>query len=189
MYKRQTYTVGRVFGYLPGWFGPELPWWNTTKWNKEATALIAELDANPSFLCTHETPESKGGRRVRMARYFSGSERLMRGVVKYGSDCEGPPRHVHGGCSAATANQIAIDFASNLVHFPIKHSTSINVDYFMKVPLGSQLGFECKLMEGTHLNEGEIATKVKFFSLKNGNVYVEADVWFVDFQRPTTSRL
>ena len=175
-----TYGAGRLLGYLPGWFGPELPSWSSTAWSKEAQQLIAQLETDATYICTARVFDGKAARRVRIARYFSSTERVMKGVVKYGSDCEGPPRCVHGGCTAATANQIAIDFASNVLGYPIAYSTSLNVDYLVKIPLGSQLGFDCVLSEDEkpHL-ASRLVVRVSFFSLTNAEkIFAEAKVVF-----------
>jgi hypothetical protein len=177
-----TYGAGRTLGYLPGWFGPERSHWNSLEWSKEAQHAIAQFETDATYTCTARVYDGKGARRVRFARYFSLTEKAIKGVVKFGSDCEGPPRCVHGGCTAATANQIAIDLASNLLGFPVAYSSNLNVDYLIKIPLGSQLGFDCVLSENEQL-ASRIVTKVRFFSLsKPDQVFAQARVLFENVQ-------
>jgi len=172
-----TYSLGRSLGYISGWYGPELPSWSSTIWNRDAQQVIDELSRDPSYFCSLNMKNSSG-RRTMLIQFYSTIQRMARGVVKYGSDCEGPPRCVHGGCTVATANQIATEFVSRYLNVPSPASLNLDVDYLIKIPLGSQLEFDCCLAD-TAYSEDSISTKVRFFSIEDkSKVYAKATVSF-----------
>jgi hypothetical protein len=179
-----TYSAGRILGYTPGWFGPESAAWNVVEWNKNALEHIKQIESDPTFIRTTCIERKKNPRKVMRVGYYSSVQRVLKGVVKFGSDCEGPPRCCHGGCSASTANLFAIDFVRHFM--PTKafsQPSTLQIDYFMKIPLGLQLGVECVLIE-EDLNR--LVVEVSFFSLRERNVYIKSKVTFTSMDMNTS---
>jgi len=105
---------------------------------------------------------------------------MLKGVVRFGSDCEGPPRHTHGGCIAAFADQVMGTFViRNRLHMYLTGSLTVN--YKKITPLGSQLGWEVTL-DGDFVSDWR-KTKVLFemYSLDGSRtVYATASALFVN---------
>jgi len=151
-----TIGVLTALGYLPIWFGPEPRAWNREFWDKPACELLDELDSADStfvlyrplesvrnFLQTGPHPDSTANRRIRRVLYFSRQLKMTRGVVHFGADVEGPPRCVHGGATAAFLDAVAGVTAYRTNRMPCV-TANLNINYREKIPLGSQLGVECK---------------------------------------------
>lgn len=216
-------TVGvlQLLGFLPLWFGAEVRRWNRKSWDTEACALMDELENDGSgyfvyvpqqelarnFLQTGQHTNTTSSRKVRRQVYFNPVLKKLKGVVHFGSDTEGPPRCVHGGCLATVIQAMTALCASCICMSPSpSHITStLSVDYREKTPLGSQLGLECELVgDEAVLHEGKYIRKLtlvcKVFSLKDpsrlfargtATVFRDLDnVLAVDmFDRPSFSRL
>ena len=143
-----TYVVMLATGHAPLWFGPERREWSAMYWNEDARRVLKELHAKDGFAL--HAPQSSdrnylaadpdSARRVRRVLFVNAEERKGLGVVRFGADCEGPPRHVHGGCTAATMDQLMGSFVVNAFRSPFVTAT-LKIDYAEKIPLGSQLGF------------------------------------------------
>jgi acyl-coenzyme A thioesterase PaaI-like protein len=193
-------TVGicTILGYLPLWFGPELRMWNREFWDAPACELLDKLDADPNFslyravesnrnfLQTGPHPDSTPDRRVRRVLYFSRKERTVLGVVHFGADVEGPPRSVHGGCTAAVLDAVAGVAAYRTNRMPCV-TANLNVNYREKIPLGSQLGVECKHESSDGLRKSRFSFKL--FSLRDPEkVYANGDALFINAVIPSNKK-
>ena len=191
-----TYATMLATGHAPLWFGPERREWSSDQWGAHANRVMAELTASASYALhmprssdrNYLAAEPDSHRRVRRALFYSSEERCARGVVKFGADVEGPPRHVHGGCIAATADQLMGIFVMRLWMFPVV-TASLTVDYREKIPLGSQLGFEIHAAEGSDLRKSTVL--LRFFSVDpsdgpaESRVFAEARAVFVNTLLPS----
>jgi hypothetical protein len=176
-----TTSILLIQGYHAIWFGPELRRWSQSELYDEAQNFITQYEKkHPSYIyCKpshHTDVEPDSERRIRKIMYFNPDEQKAVGIVRFGPDCEGPPRLVHGGCSAAFADQVCMMFAQAMGWLPCK-VLSMSVQYKEVVPLGSQLGFE---IITTTDNTTTKTAKFKMFSLIHppSRVYVTATCTF-----------
>ena len=191
-------TVGLLtaLGYLPLWFGPELKSWSKSYWGANASQFLEELERNPDFYIYRPqesnrnfiynlptSSEEEGSRQVRWVVYFSRKHLTLKGVVHFGPDCEGPPRSVHGGCSAAVLDAIAGIAAYRTARMPCV-TANLSVNYREKIPLGSQVGVEVNHV----CNEGNRKSRFTFrlFSLRNPEkTLVDGNALFINAVVPS----
>lgn len=193
-----AYGIGAALGYLPLWFGPELRSWNREFWDAPAAALLDELDKDPNFylyraqestrnfLLTGPHPDSTPDRRVRRVLYYSRSQGLLRGVVHFGADCEGPPRCVHGGCTAAVLDAVAGVAAYRTARMPCV-TANLSVNYREKIPLGSQLGVECRHEGNDGIRKSRFSFKL--YSLRDPEkIYADGTALFINAVIPSNRK-
>jgi acyl-coenzyme A thioesterase PaaI-like protein len=180
-----------ILGFLPLWFGPEVRSWNRDFWDSEACRLLDEWDSDSRYRLyrpmestrnfLYNEPDSS--RRVRRVLYFSRSLSRLVGVVKFGADTEGPPRCVHGGCTAAVIDAVMGVAAYRTARLPCV-TASLTVNYRAKIPLGT-----CALIEVRHLNtEGRKSRfEMKLMSLTAKDVvFADATGLFINAIVPST---
>jgi len=115
--------------------------------------------------------------------YFDRSRGIVRGVVKFGADVEGPPRCVHGGCSAAVVDGCLGVLAYKVALMPCL-TVNLNINYRNKIPLGSAVAVECKLdkIEGKKVflsfTVSEISSS-RTILLDGTALFLKADVSFI----------
>jgi len=193
-----TVGVCTALGFLPLWFGPELRSWNREFWDEPAAQLIEELDNDPNFelyrvqesnrnfLQTGPQPDSTPDRRIRRVLYFSRKEKLVRGVVHFGADLEGPPRSVHGGCTAAFLDAVAGVAAYRTNRAPCL-TASLHINYREKIPLGSQLGVECKHESSEGWRKSRFSYRL--YNLRDPKrVYADGDALFINAVIPSNKK-
>ena len=98
-------AVAMAKGYLPVWFGPEKKPWSSGEWSADAQKVLDELSSETKSAGKPGTGSTRSfiysarheSRRIRAHYFFEEDKRRLRGVVKFGADCEGPPNCVHGG--------------------------------------------------------------------------------------------
>jgi len=133
-----------ALGYLPLYFGPEQRSWGRDYWDADACALLDAWDRDSSYSLYRAMESNRNylymepdtARRVRKVLYFNRKRSLLVGVVKFGADCEGPPRCVHGGCTAAVIDAVMGVAAYRTARMPCV-TASLTVDYKAKIPLGT----------------------------------------------------
>jgi len=148
-------TYGGLYfaGYAPLWFGPERSHWSRDGWSEAACEEISSFEKDENcykyrpkastrnFLEIHSSTEF---RRIRKVLYFNSSRKELIALVYFGADCEGPPRHVHGGCSAAVIDGILGVCAHESTFLPCL-TANLTINYRRKIPLGSTVKIVCRL--------------------------------------------
>ncbi len=180
-----AYAALYALGHAPLWFGPERASWSRAVDEDERAARhLDSLDkdarfrrfrpraSSRNFLEVHEsTPE----RRVTKVLYMDWSRSVLAGVLKFGPDCEGPPRCVHGGCSAAIIDACLGVLAYHVSVVPCL-TANLSVNYRDKIPLGAAVGLECWL----NRKEGrKVFLEFKIFHLGSGDVLVDGSALFL----------
>jgi len=172
-----------ALGIAPLYFGPERRKWSRAiEEDPVAMKFIDYLEkhgqyirfrpraSNRNFLETHNK------RRVSKAVFINLTESVLAGVIKFGPDTEGPPRCVHGGCSAAVVDACLGILAHHVSIIP-SVTANLSVNYRKKIPLGSAVGVECKLIE----KEGRKSTfSFQLFQLTEGSCEETERVVFVE---------
>jgi len=143
------------FGYLPLWFGPERSHWSKhLEDDDQAQQAINQLEDDPGFRRFNMKPSTRNflevcnstpNRRVMKVVFIERSGLSLKGVIRFGADVEGPPRCVHGGCSAAVIDSCLGIFATHTSWSPCL-TANLTVDYRDKIPLGTTVGVECRLI-------------------------------------------
>ena len=193
-----TYGVATALGYLPWWFGPELRSWNREFWDSPACELLDKLDNDPdfklyrplesnrNFLTTGPHSDSTPNTRVRRVLYYSRKHKLLKGVVHFGADTEGPPRCVHGGCTAAFLDAVAGVAAYRTNRMPCL-TVNLSINYKEKIPLGSQLGVECKHESSEGLRKSSFSFRL--YNLRDENkVYADGTAIFINAIVPSRKK-
>lgn len=80
--------------------------------------------------------ESDPGHRVRRMNYSFPDDNRMISLVSFGEHTEGPPGHVHGGCTASVLDALSGGVAYQAVKRPIV-TANLSVNYRNGVPLES----------------------------------------------------
>ena len=193
-------TVGActALGYLPLWFGPELRSWNREFWDAPAAKLLDLLDADPefsiyrplesnrNFLSTGPYPDSTPSRRVRRVFYYSRSKKMLKGVVHFGADTEGPPRCVHGGCTAAFVDAALGVAAYRTARMPCV-TANLSVNYREKIPIGSQLGIEVHHLGNEGIRKSKFSFKLHSLADEN-KIYADGNALFINAVIPSTRK-
>ncbi|GBG32974.1 Acyl-coenzyme A thioesterase THEM4 [Hondaea fermentalgiana] len=146
------WSVLYLAGYAPLWFGPERRFWaRQLEDNPAANKKLKELENDPN-LWKHrmrassrnflEVHESTAERRIAKVLFLNTSMTRLTGLVKFGADVEGPPRCVHGGCSAAVIDGVLGTLAQHVSIVPCL-TANLDINYREKIPLGSVVGIEC----------------------------------------------
>lgn len=188
-----------ALGYVPLWFGPETRAWNRAFWDSTACSFLDTMDADPdyslyralestrNFLQTGPHCDTGDDRRVRRVFYFSRKNRILRGIVHFGADCEGPPRCVHGGCTAAFVDAALGVCAYRTAMMPCV-TANLSVNYRDKIPLGSQLGIECKYESSEGIRKWRFTFRL--YSLRDeSKVYADGGALFINAVVPSNKNI
>jgi len=99
-------------------FGPERKAWSQRmEDDEEARRRLEELEKDPKLFRHRWRPSSRNyievysstpERRIMQRLFLDLSMSRLEGIIKFGADCEGPPRSVHGGCTAAVVDAIVV---------------------------------------------------------------------------------
>jgi len=188
-----AYVVGLGMGVAPALVGGvELREWSRQKWSREARALMDRLDSNWKYMLikpklsnrnfVQSQPEAV---RVRLVQYVSILDRKMRGVAKFGLPA-GPNKCICGGAVAAAADQVLGLFAISMILFPVV-TANLDVQLTENIPLGTELGFICRIEEGSDSIK-KLIVSLSFYSLKpedNGREMAKVTAIFVNSILPT----
>mmetsp|Transcript_1969 Transcript_1969/g.2531 ORF Transcript_1969/g.2531 Transcript_1969/m.2531 type:complete len:222 (-) Transcript_1969:46-711(-) len=180
-----TYAGLYFSGHAPLWFGPERDHWSREGWSDKASDVLEGLEVDKefyqyrpkastrNFLEIHNSTED---RRIKKALFFNSKRKQLVAIVYFGADTEGPPRHVHGGCSAAVIDAVLGVCAHESTFLPCL-TANLNINYRMKIPLGSTVQIICTLasFEGR-----KVKIDFKVVNLKRKDiVYIEGTSLFV----------
>ena len=184
---------GVIRGYIPVTFGPEKKGWSRDDWaaRPDAAAALAALadthaeqvrkPSSRNFLqVTASTPE----RRVSQKMFWSEAEQSLTSIVHFGADCEGPPRFVHGGCSAAVADSV-MGRCSYMATSTFAVTAKLQVNYRNGLPLGTTARLEARLRSRAGR---KITTEFTLRSLDSAEggepiTYLDGSALFIDTGR------
>ncbi|CAK9045399.1 Acyl-coenzyme A thioesterase THEM4 (Acyl-CoA thioesterase THEM4) (Carboxyl-terminal modulator protein) (Thioesterase superfamily member 4), partial [Durusdinium trenchii] len=148
-----TWSTLYLAGYAPLWFGPERSSWSRAlDDDPDARRHLEELERTPGLWKSRlksssrnflEVHQSTAERRVMKVLFINTSRTLLTGILKFGPDVEGPPRCVHGGCSAAVIDACLGVLAQHVSIVPCL-TANLDINYREKIPLGSAVGVECR---------------------------------------------
>ena len=166
-----SYLLGVGLGVAPPLIGEDnLRDFSRQKWGKHARKVLDELDANWSYMLLKPKGSNRNfvsaqpeETRVKFVSYVSPFERKMRGVAKFGLCTERHRGCICGGAVAAAADQILGMYAISMMFFPVV-TANLDVKFLESIPLGSELGFVCKMEEGSDSIKKLIVT-LRFYSL------------------------
>jgi len=184
-----TLGVGGSYGYMV--FGPGVPMWfgpdpKANGWDPASHAVFDKLEADPDCARVPAVYSKRnfvwGGlnqeRRVRNQFYFSDKKKELVGLVHFGPDTEGPPRCVHGGCTAAVVDSALGTCAWKSGHAAV--TANLNVNYRKFIPLGStvQVRSWVDRIEGR-----KVFMKYKVESLDGKTLHSEGSSLFITVKR------
>ena len=113
---------------------------NPATWQKLPTARSG---ASHDFLLGGA--DSEAGRKCSYRFFVDKEERALRGVVHYGSHCEGPRRHVHGGATASVLDVACGSLCWWLGEIVV--TGQLTVKYMRLIPLGASLVLDARVTE------------------------------------------
>ena len=176
-----TYAFGVAKGHLPLWFGPDNPSWSRAGWNAEETELL-ETWRRDGYEMITRAPSTRNWvgendpRRVTRQYAWHEGERRGRALVRYGADTEGPPRCVHGGCTASVVDSF-MGLVAHKATRGLPVTANLNVNYRKFVPSGSTVQVEAWVAseDGRKVN-----LEFKVLSLDGATLHNDGTSLFVD---------
>ncbi len=133
-------------------------------WNQACDTYIDELDraGGERFVASHDEPDESGktntqnwlhvtstnpSRRVQYeVRYVDGTQ-TMGGVVRFGSDCEGPEGCAHGGSIASVADALTATCCFKAASERWGMTTRLECNYRETIPLGTPVRIEATVTD------------------------------------------
>jgi len=133
-------------------------------WNDACDTYLDELDeaGGERFVASHDDPDETGKtntnnwlhvtssnpqRRVQYEiRYMEGTQ-TMGGVVRFGSDCEGPEGCAHGGSIASVADALTATCCFKAASERWGMTTHLDCNYREAIPLGTPVRVEATVVD------------------------------------------
>lgn len=182
------YIWGMRKGYLPVYFGPSSKRWERNGWNEAEAQILRTWEGQggkPEMRIPSERNFLRGAnqaRRVTLQWVWFEAEKRVRGLVRYGTDTEGPPRAVHGGCTATVVDACMgfVAWASTKKWIVTRN---LDVNYRKFVPIGSTVQVDAWL---DRIDGRKVFVKFEVWSFDRHVLHNEGSALFIDVRGKRT---
>lgn len=133
-------------------------------WNSVCDTYLDELDeaGGERFVASHDEPDDTGktntnnwlhvtssnpDRRVQYEIRYVESTQTIGGIVRFGSDCEGPEECAHGGSIASVADALTATCCFKAASERWGMTTRLDCNYRETIPLGTPVRVEATVVD------------------------------------------
>jgi acyl-coenzyme A thioesterase PaaI-like protein len=133
-------------------------------WNSVCDTYLDELDeaGGERFVASHDEPDDTGktntnnwlhvtssnpNRRVQYEVRYVDSTQTMGGVVRFGTDCEGPEGCAHGGSIASVADALTATCCFKAASERWGMTTRLDCNYRETIPMGTPVRVEATVVD------------------------------------------